>query len=88
MHTPEKSTLAILGLMQQVTKKHGKKVAALWHSEERRGDGTFDPLSGDVEGSNPFAGTVWAGEVLRLHYCPGVREGVRGVEGNVRGVGS
>lgn len=83
LHTPEKSTLALLGLTQQVTKKHGKKVAALWHSEERRGDGTFDPLNGDVEAGNPFAGTVWAGEVLRRHYCPGVRESVRAIEGNV-----
>lgn len=88
LHTPEKSTLAILGLMQQVTKKHGKKVAALWHSEERRGDGTFDPLGADVEGSNPFARTVWAGELLRLHYCPGVRESVKAVEGNVVGARS
>jgi nucleolar complex protein 3 len=88
LHTPEKSTLALLGLMQQVTKKHAKRIAALWHSEERRGDGTFDPLSEDVEGSNPFAGTVWAGEVLRLHYCPGVRDSVKGIEGNVVGVGS
>jgi nucleolar complex protein 3 len=88
LHTPEKSTLALLGLMQQVTKKHGKKIAALWHSEERRGDGTFDPLNGDVEGCNPFAGTVWAGEVLRFHYCPGVREGLKGVEANVVAAGS
>jgi len=66
--------------MQQVTKKHGKKIAALWHSEERRGDGTFDPLSEDLEGGNPFAGTVWAGEVLRRHYCPGLRERMRILE--------
>lgn len=84
LHTPEKSTLALLALMQKVTKTHKKKLAALWHSEERRGDGKFDPLTADVEGSNPFAGTVWQGEVLRRHFCPTVREAwVSEVEGNV-----
>lgn len=80
LQLPEKSTLATFGLLQNVTKTHGRKIAALWNTEERRGDGVFDPLRGDLEGSNPFAGTVWEGELLRLHYCPGVREAARRVE--------
>ena len=84
LHLPEKSNLALLGLMNDVAKTHGRKIASLWNTEERRGDGVFDPLRGDLEGSNPFAGTVWEGELLRLHFSPGVRDAVGVVE---RGLG-
>jgi nucleolar complex protein 3 len=86
LHLPEKSTIAVLGLLGQVTRTHEKKIAGLWNTEERRGDGTFDPLSREVEGSNPFAGTVWEGEILRRHFCPKVREGVKVMEKNVLGL--
>ncbi len=29
-------------------------------------------------------GGVWEGELLRLHYAPAVREGVKGIEKTVR----
>ncbi|KAI2630713.1 nucleolar complex-associated protein 3 [Hypoxylon sp. NC1633] len=80
LHVPEKSAQAVLALLADVAATHGRKVAALWNTEERKGDGTFNPLSESVEGSNPFAATVWEGEILRRHYCPKVREGVRIVE--------
>ena len=83
LHLPEKSGTAMLGLLKQITKAHGRKVSALWHTEERRGDGVFDALEGNVESSNPFASTVWEGELLRLHYCPTIREAVKGLEANV-----
>ncbi|KAL8806746.1 MAG: hypothetical protein Q9182_001144 [Xanthomendoza sp. 2 TL-2023] len=86
LHLPEKSTQAVLGLLHQVMKVHGRKVATLWNTEERKGDGVFDALRGDVEGSNPFASTVWEGELLRCHYVPAVREGVKGIERLVREV--
>ncbi|KAI4250427.1 MAG: hypothetical protein L6R40_000025 [Gallowayella cf. fulva] len=80
LQLPEKSAQAVLGLLHQVVKVHGRKVAALWNTEERKGDGVFDALKGDVEGSNPFASTVWEGELLRCHYVPAVRDGVKGIE--------
>lgn len=83
LQLPEKSCIAMLGLMSNVTKIHGRKIGALWNSEERKGDGVFDPLRGEVEGSNPFASTVWEGEILRHHFCPAVREAVGGIEKNV-----
>ncbi|KAF2634298.1 nucleolar complex-associated protein 3 [Massarina eburnea CBS 473.64] len=83
LHLPEKSCTAMLGLLNQVTKAHGRKVNALWITEERRGDGVFDALKPEIEGSNPFAGTVWEGEILRRHYCPTIREAVVGIEKNV-----
>lgn len=84
LHLPQKSAIAVLGLLQAVTKVHGSRVAALWNSEERKGDGVFDAASESVESSNPFAATVWEGELLRLHFDPKVREGVKSIEGNVR----
>lgn len=80
LQVPEKSCTALLGLLAQVLKQHKRKVTALWHTEERRGDGMFDAKSAKVEGSNPFAATVWEGELLRLHYAPAVRDGVKAIE--------
>lgn len=82
LQLPEKSSLAMLGLLQRVVKVHGRKMAALWHTEERKGDGGFDALRGEGggEGSNPFATTVWEGELLRRHFCPGVRDAIKTLE--------
>ncbi|PGH35541.1 nucleolar complex protein 3 [[Emmonsia] crescens] len=80
LQLPEKSSLATLSLLTRVAKQHGRKIAPLWNTEERRGDGVFDPLAQTVEGSNVFAGNVWEGELLRLHYCPKVREVAKEVE--------
>ncbi|KAH8724255.1 nucleolar complex-associated protein-domain-containing protein [Phaeosphaeriaceae sp. PMI808] len=84
LHLPEKSCTAMLGLLNRITRSHGKKVAPLWNTEERRGDGVFDAMKGEVEGSNAFAGTVWEGELLKKHFAPSVREAVGGLERNVR----
>ncbi len=74
LHVPEKSGQAILGLLQDIVHTHGKKINALWNTDERKGDGTYNPLSESVEGSNPFATTIWEGELLKYHYCPKVRD--------------
>ncbi|KAF2164589.1 hypothetical protein M409DRAFT_56421 [Zasmidium cellare ATCC 36951] len=84
LHLPQKSAIAVLELLKHVTKTHGGKVAALWYTEERKGDGVFDPLSQEVESSNPFASTVWEGELLRLHFDPKIREAVKAIEGNIK----
>lgn len=86
LHLPEKSCIAMTGLLDKITKVQEKKIASLWNTEERRGDGVFDGLSGEVEGSNPFAATVWEGEILRKHFSPAVREGVKVMEKNVLGL--
>ncbi|MCJ1257974.1 hypothetical protein MMC24_005802 [Lignoscripta atroalba] len=80
LQLPEKSVMALLGLMNKVTQTHARKISGMWNTEERKGDGVFDPLRGDLEGSNPFASTIWEGELLRLHYCPAVRDGVKMME--------
>ena len=86
LQLPEKSTLAMISLLNNVTKIHGRKIAALWDTEERKGDGVFDAIREDLEGSNPFASTIWDGELLKLHYAPAIREGIRGIERVIRDV--
>ncbi|PMD41057.1 putative nucleolar complex-associated protein 3 [Hyaloscypha variabilis F] len=86
LQLPEKSCIAMIGLLGRITKTHEKKIAALWNTEERRGDGMFDALGGEVEDNNPFAATIWEGEILRKHFSPAVRDGVKVVEKNVLGL--
>jgi len=86
LQLPEKSCVAVLSLLHQVAKIHGRKVRALWYTEERRGDGVFDPLREEYEGSNPFATTIWEGELLRLHYSPKVRDAVKEINKAILGV--
>jgi nucleolar complex protein 3 len=86
LHLPEKSCIAMMSLLGRITKTHEKKIAALWNTEERRGDGMFDALGSEVEGSNPFAATVWEGEILRKHFSPAIRDGVKVIEKNVLGL--
>ena len=40
-------------------------------------------LGGEVDSSNPFAATVWEGEILRHHFDPRIRDAVKAVEKNV-----
>jgi nucleolar complex protein 3 len=80
LQLPEKSCVAMLALLTKVAKSHGRKMAGLWNTEERRGDGVFDPLRAEVEGSNPYASTVWEGEILKRHFCPSVREEMKALE--------
>lgn len=80
LQVPEKSAIATLALLNQVTKHNARRVSALWHSEERKGDGVFNPFATDIEATNVFAGNVWEGELLRLHYCPQVRDAAVGIE--------
>lgn len=77
LHIPTKSAQAVLALLQQVVKAHGVRIASLWNTEERKMDGVFDPVNAEVGASNVFASSVWEGELLRLHFCPEVREGIR-----------
>lgn len=84
LQMPEKSCQAVLALINDVNYTHGKKIGALWNTEERKDDGTFNPLSESVEASNPFATTIWEGELLRRHYSPKVREGQKLLDKSLR----
>ncbi|KAI6707985.1 hypothetical protein PZA11_007069 [Diplocarpon coronariae] len=86
LHLPEKSCTAMVTFLGKVTKTQEKKVSSLWNTEERRGDGVFDPLAREVEGSNPYAATIWEGELLRKHFSPSVRDGVKSMEKNILGL--
>ena len=93
LQVPERSARAVLALLADLGALHARRLAALWNTEERRGDGVFNPnplLAGPgalPEAANPFAATVWEGEILRRHYCPRVREGAAAVEKIFGGAG-
>lgn len=76
LQLPEKSTLALLNLMEKVADKYTRKIEPLWYSDERKGDGVFHGESETIEGTNVLAvgSGVWEQELLRKHYCPKVRE--------------
>ncbi|RMZ82176.1 hypothetical protein DV738_g1716, partial [Chaetothyriales sp. CBS 135597] len=82
LQLPEKSSIAVLNLLYKITEKHGRKIEALWYSDERKGDGVFRGESETVEGSNVFAvgSGIWEEELLRKHYCPQVREQVTAID--------
>lgn len=81
LQLPEKSALAVLSLLAKIADKHGRKIEALWYSDERKGDGEFRGESETLEGTNVLStGTgVWEGELLRKHFCPQVREQVASI---------
>ena len=85
---PEKSALAILGLLNRFADRHGRKIEPLWYSDERKGDGVYRGDSDTVEGTNVMAmgSGVWEAELLRKHYCPKVREQVAGIDKIIRGL--
>ncbi|KAJ4309359.1 hypothetical protein N0V84_011540 [Fusarium piperis] len=85
LQLPDKSCQAVLVLLSDVAHTHSKKVRSLWDTEERKGDGKYNPVSDSVEGSNPFTATVWEGELLRKHFSPKVREGVKLLEKGMSG---
>ncbi|KAK7424991.1 hypothetical protein QQZ08_008387 [Neonectria magnoliae] len=85
LQMPDKSTQAVLVLLSDIAHTHSKKVLSLWNTEERKGDGRYIPTSDSVEGSNPFTATVWEGELLRKHYSPKVREGIKMLEKGMSG---
>ncbi|POR31347.1 Nucleolar complex-associated protein 3 [Tolypocladium paradoxum] len=85
LHLPDKSAQAVLALLGDVAHTHAKKVSSLWNTEERKGNGRYSAVSETAEGSNPFASTVWEGELLRKHFSPKVREGVKLLEKGMSG---
>ncbi|KAF2232687.1 nucleolar complex-associated protein 3 [Viridothelium virens] len=88
LQLPASSANAIVKLLKAVTarKMPAWKVAELWNTEERKGDGVCNLATDVMQESNPHAGTVWEGELLRMHYDPRVREEWEGVMVNIRKV--
>jgi len=80
LQLPEKSAIATLSLMNQLAKHNQRRISSLWHTDERKGDGVFNAYANDIESTNVFAGSVWEGELLRMHYCPQVRDAAVGIE--------
>ncbi|KAL2205009.1 nucleolar complex-associated protein 3 [Sarocladium strictum] len=88
LQLPEKSCQGVLALLGDVAHTHGTKVRSLWDTEERKGDGKYNPVGDSVEGTNPFTATVWEGELLRKHFSPKVRESAKALEKSMSGAGA
>lgn len=88
LQTPEKSTKALVTLIGSILNRHGKKLEALWYSDERKGDGLFMGEAESVEGTNVFAvgSGIWEEELLRCHYCPEIGEQVRAFDKVIAGL--
>lgn len=88
LQTPEKSTQALLALMDRLVQKYGRRLEPLWYSDERKGDGVFRGEAETVEGTNVLAmgSGVWEAELLRHHYCPEVREQVKSIDKVIAGL--
>ncbi|KAJ4512899.1 hypothetical protein HRR83_005241 [Exophiala dermatitidis] len=82
LQLPEKSALVVLNLLAKIADKHGRKIEALWYSDERKGDGVFRGESETIEGTNVLAtgSGVWEMELLRKHFCPKVKEQVAAID--------
>lgn len=88
LQLPEKSTLALLSLMSGVAQKYGRKIEALWYSDERKGEGTFQGQSESMEGTNILAlgSGVWEAELLRHHFSPQIRKEVVDIDKLIQGL--
>ena len=88
LQLPEKSSLALLSLISQIVQKHGRKVEALWYSDERKGDGIYHGESESIEGTNVLAlgSGVWEAELLRHHFSPRIRKEMVGVDKLIQGL--
>ncbi len=88
LQLPEKSTVALVSLLSQIAQKHGRKIEALWYSDERKGDGNFQGHSESVEGTNVLAlgSGVWEAELLRHHFSPRVRKEVANIDKLIQGL--
>ncbi|RVD85684.1 uncharacterized protein DFL_003995 [Arthrobotrys flagrans] len=75
LQLPEKSCIALLTSLQNLGKKHSRKVHPLFVSDDRVGDGTYDPFIDTPELSNALAGSaVFEHALLANHYSPKIRE--------------
>ncbi|KAK6517956.1 hypothetical protein TWF506_005125 [Arthrobotrys conoides] len=75
LQLPEKSCIALLTSLQNLGKKHSRKVHPLFVSDDMVGDGTYDPFIDTPELSNALAGSaVFEHALLANHYSPKIRE--------------
>ncbi|EXJ89188.1 hypothetical protein A1O3_02253 [Capronia epimyces CBS 606.96] len=88
LQLPEKSALAVLSLLAKIADKYGRKIEALWYSDERKGDGVFRGESESIEGTNVLAtgSGVWEMELLRKHFCPKIREQAMAINKTIAGL--
>lgn len=78
---PEKSTLAILGMLNRMARRHQRRLQGLFSTEDRVGDGTYKMDIDEPEISNPYAATIWETVLLKKHYSPKIAEAAKELPG-------
>lgn len=76
MHTPEKTTIALLRFIDKLMNKY-PEIGGLYSTEDRITNGKFNMETDSISKSNPDAATLWENHLLSKHYCPGVINGIR-----------
>lgn len=89
LHTPEKSSLALLKFVGKLTSRYGEGLKGLYNTEERiSGEGLYvlgierPNVEVELERANSGAATLWENVLLDQHYSPMVRDGSRSLMKN------
>lgn len=77
LNMPEKSALAILGMLNKMAWRHQRRLQGLFSTEDRVGDGTYKMDIDEPEISNPYAATIWETVLLKKHYSPKVAKAAK-----------
>ncbi|ANZ77118.1 BA75_03861T0 [Komagataella pastoris] len=76
LHTPEKTTIALLKFMEKLSGRFSE-VAGLYSTEDTIANGVYNAETDNIERSNAACATLWENELLRTHYCPTVQLAAR-----------
>ncbi|SMN18607.1 similar to Saccharomyces cerevisiae YLR002C NOC3 Protein that forms a nuclear complex with Noc2p that binds to 66S ribosomal precursors to mediate their intranuclear transport [Maudiozyma saulgeensis] len=75
MHTPEKTTVALLKFIDKLMTKY-PDIGGLYSTEDRIGNGSYNINMDIISRCNAGAATLWENSLLSKHYCPAVTKGI------------
>ncbi|CAB4252520.1 similar to Saccharomyces cerevisiae YLR002C NOC3 Protein that forms a nuclear complex with Noc2p that binds to 66S ribosomal precursors to mediate their intranuclear transport [Maudiozyma barnettii] len=75
MHTPEKTTVAVLKFIDKLMTKY-PDIGGLYSTEDRIGNGSYNVNTDIISRCNSGAATLWENSLLSKHYCPAVTKGI------------
>lgn len=83
LHTPEKSTIAILKFMDKLCGRFDD-IKTLYSTEDRVQNGLYDPEVDECERANTEVAVLWENVLLDKHYCNTVSMGTRHLVNNAK----
>lgn len=89
LHTPEKTSIALLKFVGKLLGRYGDTLKGLWSTEDRiSGEGEYilgiekEDFEVDFERTNIGSAVLWENILLDKHYCPIIRDGSRSLMKN------